>query len=142
MSRRNPLLASGVLVLALTMITGVAAASALTPGEQAATQNAFARAMRSTDFVVAARAGDAAIMKSLLVENGAPAGLDLVAQGIGIQSTPDAPEPSQSLNNGGICVRWKLVTWYNAVTHSYYTMWVCTQIIAPASGVVTYDSPL
>jgi hypothetical protein len=140
MSRRNPLPTLGALTLSL--FAGVAGASALTPDEQAATQNAFARAMRNNDFVVAARAGDAPLMKDLLVENGAPAGLDLVAQGIRITSTPGAPEPSQSLNNGGICVRWKLVTWYNPVTHSYYTMWVCTQIISSSSGIVTYDSPL
>lgn len=118
----------------------------LTDADRLATQDAFTVSMRTTDFAVAARAGDAKIMKSILIENGAPASIDLIAQGISIQSSSGDPVPAETPNNGGICGRWKLVTWYAEYSSpgypaGWYTMWVCTMYMSDA-GVITYDSPL
>ncbi len=136
----------GFSLIALSHIASAGEYRPLTDADRSATQDAFAASMRTTDFAIAARAGDAEIMKSILVENGAPASIDLIAQGISIQSSSGDPVPAETPNNGGICARWKLVTWYAEYSSpghpaGWYSIWVCTMYISDG-GVITYDSPL
>lgn len=116
----------------------------LSAEDHAAVRSAFEQSMNDNNFVIAARKGDAPAMKRILVKQGAPAGMDLIAQGVAFQTSNGQPVPQDIPNNGGICVRWQLVTWFSPHPSPgyYYTMWVCTKYISVADGAVTYDSPL
>jgi hypothetical protein len=112
--------------------------------DHAAIRNAFEQSMNDNNFIIAARRGDAPAMKRMLVRQGAPVSLNLIAQGVTFRTSNGQPVPQEVPNNGGICVRWQLVTWFspNPSPGYYYTMWVCTKYISSADGTVTYDSPL
>ncbi len=137
----------GILTLTTSLTVCAADYRPLSADDRAATDDAFAVSMYDPEFVIASKAGKANEMKAILISNGAPADMELTAQGISVESTTSDPEPSQYLNNNGICVRWRLITWYVSISTpghpaGWYSMWACTKFIANIGGDATYDVPL